>query len=58
MDIGATIAFHSEHGKLATVTAVQPPGRYGALEMQGLSVSGFIEKAKGDGKLPPELKPH
>jgi glucose-1-phosphate cytidylyltransferase len=49
VDIGATIAFHRQHGKLATVTAVQPPGRYGALEMQGLSVSGFIEKAKGDG---------
>jgi glucose-1-phosphate cytidylyltransferase len=49
VDIGASIAFHRQHGKLATVTAVQPPGRYGALEMQGLSVSGFIEKAKGDG---------
>ena len=49
VDIGATIAFHRQHGKLATVTAVQPPGRYGALELQGLSVSGFIEKAKGDG---------
>ena len=48
-DIGASIAFHQAHGKLATVTAVQPPGRYGALQMKGQSVRGFIEKAKGDG---------
>ena len=48
-DITASIAFHQAHGKLATVTAVQPPGRYGALEMQGDAVRGFIEKAKGDG---------
>jgi glucose-1-phosphate cytidylyltransferase len=49
LDIGAEIAFHRAHGKIATVTAVQPPGRYGALEMDGQTVSGFIEKAKGDG---------
>ena len=49
LDIGAAINFHREHGKLATVTAVQPPGRYGALQMDGSAVSGFIEKAKGDG---------
>ena len=49
LDIGASIAFHRQHGKLATVTAVQPPGRYGALQMDGAAVSGFIEKAKGDG---------
>ena len=49
VDISALLRFHQEHGKLATVTAVQPPGRYGALEMDDLIVSGFIEKAKGDG---------
>jgi glucose-1-phosphate cytidylyltransferase len=51
VDIAATIAFHRQHGKLATVTAVQPPGRYGALQMQGDRVSGFTEKPRGDGGL-------
>ena len=49
--IGASIKFHKEHGKLATVTAVQPPGRYGALERSGKQVTGFIEKPRGDGGL-------
>lgn len=49
VDISALIAFHRQHGKRATVTAVQPPGRYGALEMQEGRVAGFIEKPKGDG---------
>lgn len=49
IDVGAQIAFHKQHGKLATVTAVQPPGRYGALNMDGQSVRGFIEKPQGDG---------
>jgi glucose-1-phosphate cytidylyltransferase len=49
VDIAATIAFHRAHGKLATVTAVQPPGRYGALSMQGTAVQGFTEKPRGDG---------
>lgn len=49
VDIGALIAFHRAHGKRATVTAVQPAGRYGAIEMQGGAVSGFIEKPRGDG---------
>lgn len=51
VDIAATIAFHRAHGRLATVTAVQPPGRYGALSMQGDSVQGFTEKPRGDGGL-------
>ncbi|WP_326541681.1 glucose-1-phosphate cytidylyltransferase [Pseudorhodoferax sp.] len=51
VDIAATIAFHRAHGKLATVTAVQPPGRYGALSMQGDTVQGFTEKPRGDGGL-------
>lgn len=49
VDIRASIAFHRAHGKLATVTAVQPPGRYGALQMDGSAVRGFAEKPRGDG---------
>ena len=49
VDIGALVAFHRAHGRQATVTAVQPPGRYGALKMQGSTVNGFSEKPKGDG---------
>ncbi len=50
IDIGALIAFHNRHNKLATVTAVQPPGRYGALQMgSNAEVSGFSEKPRGDG---------
>lgn len=51
VDITASIAFHRQHGKLATVTAVQPPGRYGALQMAGSCVNGFTEKPRGDGGL-------
>jgi glucose-1-phosphate cytidylyltransferase len=49
LDISASIAFHRRHGKEATVTAVRPPGRYGALRMHGSSVAGFTEKPDGDG---------
>ncbi len=49
IDISAQIAFHRQHGKLATVTAVQPPGRYGALLREGTGVRGFQEKPPGDG---------
>lgn len=49
LDIAASIAFHQTHGKLATVTAVLPPGRYGALQRDGDQVAGFIEKPRGDG---------
>ena len=48
IDITATIAFHRKHGKLATVTAVRPPGRYGALEIDGEAVKSFVEKPPGD----------
>jgi glucose-1-phosphate cytidylyltransferase len=51
VDISGEIAFHKQHGKLATVTAVQPPGRYGALQMEGPRVAGFTEKPRGDGGL-------
>jgi glucose-1-phosphate cytidylyltransferase len=49
LDIGATIAFHKQHGKLATLTAVQPPARFGGLDLQGTAVSAFREKPKGEG---------
>ena len=51
VDISALIKFHQQHGKLATITAVQPPGRYGALQRDGDYVTGFTEKPRGDGGL-------
>jgi glucose-1-phosphate cytidylyltransferase len=50
VDITALITHHRAHGRLGTVTAVQPPGRYGALQFgDGETVSGFEEKPQGDG---------
>jgi glucose-1-phosphate cytidylyltransferase len=49
VDIGAEIRFHLTHGRLATVCAVQPPGRYGALAVDRGCVTGFTEKPQGDG---------
>ncbi|MFA9439812.1 glucose-1-phosphate cytidylyltransferase [Uliginosibacterium sp. sgz301328] len=49
VDVGALIAFHRQHGKLATVTGVQPPGRYGSLDLNGTNVKSFLEKPNGDG---------
>jgi len=49
VDIRASIDFHRGHGKLATVAAVLPPGRYGALECSGNQVAAFVEKPRGDG---------
>ncbi len=49
VDIGATIAFHRSHGKLATLTATQPPGRFGALNLDGHRINSFQEKPQGDG---------
>lgn len=49
VDIAGLIAFHESHGKIATVTAVQPPGRFGALKMDHDAVRGFTEKPQGDG---------
>ena len=51
VDITASIEFHRSHGRLATVAAVQPPGRFGALLMAGEVVSGLVEKPRGDGGL-------
>jgi glucose-1-phosphate cytidylyltransferase len=49
IDIDALIAFHREHGKLATVTGVKPPSRFGELVHDGVEVSRFAEKPAGDG---------
>jgi glucose-1-phosphate cytidylyltransferase len=51
IDIGALIAFHRRHGKLATVTAVTPPGRFGALVLEADTVTSFTEKPPGDNAL-------
>ena len=49
VDISALMTAHKKAGKKATVTAVQAPGRFGALQVEGESVTGFIEKPEGDG---------
>lgn len=49
IDLTALIDFHRGHGKQATVTAVQPAGRFGALDIDGDTVSSFEEKPRGDG---------
>jgi glucose-1-phosphate cytidylyltransferase len=51
IDIGASIEFHRDQSKLATVTAVVPPGRYGAISRNGDLVSDFTEKPAGDGSM-------
>mgnify|MGYP001361083871 CR=1 FL=1 len=51
IDFRAQLAFHRLHGKHATITAVRPPGRFGALRMDGDHVTGFMEKPSGDGGL-------
>jgi len=48
IDIQALIAFHRQHGRRATITSVAPPGRFGALEMEGELVRAFREKPAGD----------
>ena len=49
VDVTALIAHHRAAGRTATVTAVQPPGRFGSLEVQGDAVMRFAEKPRGDG---------
>jgi glucose-1-phosphate cytidylyltransferase len=49
IDISETIAFHRGHGKHVTVTAVQPPARFGALSVNGTAISAFQEKPLGEG---------
>lgn len=49
VNITNLIAFHKEHSTQATLTATLPPGRFGALSIEGFKVTGFKEKPKGDG---------
>lgn len=49
IDITALVKFHKQHGKLATLTAVQPPGRFGSVELEGPYITHFREKPQGDG---------
>ncbi len=51
IDISASIEFHRSHGKAATLTATFPPGRFGALDMDGCQIKRFMEKPKGDGAM-------
>ena len=49
VDITSLIEFHKKHGKLVTLTATQPPGRFGVLKLSGNDILGFQEKPQGDG---------
>lgn len=49
LDVSAEIAYHRTHEKWVTLLAVRPPGRYGALRLNGSTVAGFEEKPEGDG---------
>ena len=52
VDITESIIFHQKHGKLATITSVQPPGRYGSIKCNNNNeISDFLEKPIGDGGL-------
>jgi glucose-1-phosphate cytidylyltransferase len=48
-DLGALVAFHEQHGRLATVTAVRPPARFGGLSIEGDAVREFTEKPQAEG---------
>jgi glucose-1-phosphate cytidylyltransferase len=49
VDLKALVAFHKAHGRKATLTAVQPPGRFGAIDLRGDAVTSFHEKPHGEG---------
>ncbi|MGU3454589.1 glucose-1-phosphate cytidylyltransferase [Methylobacterium fujisawaense] len=51
VNLTALAAFHESHGRLATLTAVAPPGRFGALELAGERICNFREKPAGDGAI-------
>ncbi|WAC74984.1 glucose-1-phosphate cytidylyltransferase [Roseateles sp. SL47] len=51
VNISAAIDFHRQHGKAATLTATYPPGRFGALHIEGHQIRSFMEKPKGDGAM-------
>ena len=49
IDVDELVRYHREHDVLATLTAIQPPGRFGALELDGDRITHFMEKPRGDG---------
>lgn len=49
INITELLKFHKDHGKLATLTATQPPGRFGSLELDNNTIKSFVEKPQGDG---------
>lgn len=49
LNVSESIAFHKRHGRLVTVTAVQPPARFGGLGLDGTTISAFQEKPRGEG---------
>ena len=49
VDIAQLVTFHQAQKRLGTLTAVQPPGRFGALNFEGITVTSFEEKPQGDG---------
>ncbi|MGL4388220.1 MAG: glucose-1-phosphate cytidylyltransferase [Brevinema sp.] len=49
VDLNKEIAFHKNHGKIATIMAVKPGGRFGALSINGTKIESFQEKPEGDG---------
>lgn len=52
VDVGALLAFHREHGRIVTVTAVRPPGRFGEMQVEGPRVTEFNEKPQAsEGKI-------
>jgi glucose-1-phosphate cytidylyltransferase len=51
IDIGASVEFHKRHGKIATLAATFPPGRFGALSIDRRQVRSFMEKPRGDGAM-------
>lgn len=49
VDVAASKEFHQRHGKIATLTATRPPGRFGAITLEGSRIRSFREKPPGDG---------
>ncbi len=49
VDLTRLVQYHKDHGKLATMTATYPPGRFGALEIKDGQITSFLEKPQGDG---------
>lgn len=48
VDIGKLVSFHKAHGKLVTMTAIRPEGRFGVLDLEGNSIKAFREKSQED----------